>query len=182
MNTPSYDDVQKVREKLQESSFDHWVQDDVFALAWWILFFSTILPYVLWWKIVDKTNLFEIVAFGLLCAVLACFLDLIGVSLGLWGYPDKLISIIPPLIPADLIVIPVGSMIVYQYSSSWFSYILRYAIFAILLAYVIEPLFTLLDIYESYKWWNHTSSFVGLLLFGISIRAFIGFLKKQHQS
>lgn len=181
MNTPSFSEIQKLNDQLNQASFSHWIHDDLFAFTWWFLLISAILPYLLWWKISDKTRFIELTAFGLFSAVLASFLDLLGVTMGLWGYPDKLISSLPPLLPADLSVIPVFSMIIYQFSKTWFSYVLKYVLFAAILSFVIEPIFVKFEMYAHYKWWTHTCSFIGILLFGIVIRLFISFvLRHSH--
>lgn len=182
MNIPSFNELQKFIDKCHHQSFIHWLQDDLFAATWWVLLSATLIPYFIWWRVVDKSRLLEIVAFGLFSAVSASFLDLIGTTLGLWGYPDKLIPVLPPLLPADLVVIPICSMIIYQYSKNWFCYLYRYLILAFILAYIVEISFEQFDMYTKLKWWTHTYSFLGLWLYGISLRLFINFILKNNLS
>ncbi|WP_226669524.1 CBO0543 family protein [Metabacillus litoralis] len=179
MIPPSFDDIQRLSDELNHQGYLHWFQDDLFAFNWWLLLSATVLPYFIWWRIVDKNRLIEISALGLFSAISASFFDLIGTTLGLWGYPDKLIPVLPPLLPADLVVIPICSMIIYQYSHNLFSYLWRYVILSLFLAYVIEVAFSDLGMYIKLKWWTHTYSFFGLCLYGISLRLFMNVLLKN---
>lgn len=173
---PSYKDEQTLREKLRDISLEHWVHEDLFSFNWWLLLAASILPFFIWWRLVDKTRLFEILTFGLICAIFACFLDVVGVSFLLWGYPDKLFHFIPPLVPADFVVIPVSGMLIYQYFSTWKSYAAAAAGLGILFAYIIEPLFSLLDMFVLIHW-KHTYSFIGFILFFLGIRLLMMGLK-----
>ncbi|XQY91192.1 CBO0543 family protein [Metabacillus sp. HB246100] len=180
MTTPSYEDIYRLHDDVNDKGFYHWYYDDLFALTWWVLFFATIVPYFIWWRIVDRKRLMEMTSFGLFSATLASFLDVIGVTIGLWGYPDKLIPVLPPLLPADLVIIPVSSMLIYQYTTKWSSYILFYLLFSLLLAFIVEPIFSYYDMYIAHKWWTHTYSFFGLVLYGCSLRVFIKFIRANH--
>jgi hypothetical protein len=104
---PAFDEIQKVRETLMEMSYKHWYYEDFLSLNWWFLLLSSLLPYFIWWKVVNKRRIFEIFTYGLLCGMTACVLDVMGVDMLLWAYPDKLFSLVPPLLPADLVIIPV---------------------------------------------------------------------------
>ncbi|MFL6555613.1 MAG: CBO0543 family protein, partial [Bacillus sp. (in: firmicutes)] len=122
MHIPSFDDIQDARRILSNLSVNHWKQDDLFSPSWWFLLAATIFPYIIWWRVVDKSRYFEIFSFGLISACFSVVLDVIGVDLLWWGYPDKLFSMIPPLFPADMVVIPVTLMIIYQFNKSWTSF------------------------------------------------------------
>ncbi|MCM3708070.1 MULTISPECIES: CBO0543 family protein [Cytobacillus] len=173
---PSFKDEQTLREKLSDVSLEHWLNEDLFSFNWWLLLAASILPFFIWLRLVDKSRFFEILAFGLICAIFACFLDVVGVSFLLWGYPDKLFHFIPPLVPADFVVIPVSGMLIYQNFSTWKSYAAATVGLGILFAYIIEPLFSLLDMFVLIHW-KHTYSLIGFILFFLSIRLLILALK-----
>jgi hypothetical protein len=159
----SYEDVKKVRETLKDVSIDHWMQDDVFTWKWWLLLASTFLPWILWVMFRDKNRTFEILCYGLIWAVLASALDVIGGDLILWGYPDKLLPMVPPLFPADITVIPVSFMFVYQYSKNLFTYMVLSVLCSALFAYVIETLFIKGEMFRLHNW-THTKSFFGFFI------------------
>ncbi|WP_141770123.1 CBO0543 family protein [Bacillus massilinigeriensis] len=89
----------------------------------------------------------------------------LGVDLLWWGYPDKLFSMIPPLFPADLVVIPVTIMLIYQFNKNWKSFIIAIIIWAAVLSYLIEPAFIHFNLLAFEKW-SHTKSFFGFIMFG----------------
>lgn len=175
---PSHADVQKAREVLKEVSFEHWLHQDLFHLNWWILVLASVFPYFIWWRLVDKERFYEIFIYGLVCAIFASFLDVMGVDLLLWGYPDKIFHVIPPLLPADLVVIPVTGMLIYQYFRTWKSFTAGSFLAAAIFAYVIEPLFGLLNMFELINW-KHTYSFIGFALFFLGIRLIITKLNRK---
>ncbi|KON89925.1 hypothetical protein AF332_25945 [Sporosarcina globispora] len=166
---PSYEDEQKIRETLRDVSLEHWLNEDLFSFNWWLLLAAGILPFVIWWRLVDKGRFFEILAFGLICAIFACFLDIVGVSFLLWGYPDKLLHFIPPLVPADFVVIPISGMLIYQYFSTWKSYAAAAVGLGIMFAYIIEPLFSFWNMFVLIHW-THTNSFIGFIIFFLIVR------------
>jgi hypothetical protein len=74
----SYEDVQKARKTLSDESFQHWIHYDLLTWKWWILLILTIVPWFIWFKIVEKKRVHEILAFGLIISILAVLLDTIG--------------------------------------------------------------------------------------------------------
>ncbi|MFZ3589274.1 hypothetical protein ACOI1C_08265 [Bacillus sp. DJP31] len=64
LQIPTYHDIQDALRKLSDLTIEHWKHDDLFSPTWWVLLMATILPYILWWKIVDKSRFFEIFSFG----------------------------------------------------------------------------------------------------------------------
>lgn len=183
MENPSYQDIQNVRQELSDVAFRHWLNDDVFSPTWWLLLASTIIPVYIWYKVVDKKRFFEILSYGLITACLSIVLDVIGVDLTRWGYPDKLFSMIPPLFPADLVVIPISAMLVYQYFNRWSSFLIANTLWASTFAYIIEPLAIKIHMFHMDNW-KHTYSFIGFFILGISVRCIILYLlrklKKNH--
>jgi hypothetical protein len=177
LQTPSYHDIQEARKLLSEVSMKHWKHDDLWSPTWWFLLASTILPFIIWWRIVDKSRFFEIFSFGLLNACFAVTLDVIGVDFIRWGYPDKLFSMVPPLFPADLVAIPVSAMIIYQFFTHWKSFIFATMLWAAMFAYILEPIFMHFDMLALDNW-KHTYSFFGFCAFGILNRGIMVLLLK----
>ncbi len=92
-----------------------WLEHDLFKPHWWFFLASSILPWMVWWKIADKKRFKELLIYGLLWAIFATVFDEFGVSLKFWYYPKELFSMVSPLFPADLTIIPVTFMVVYQF-------------------------------------------------------------------
>lgn len=186
MNVPTYQDIQEARRNLMDISEIHWWHNDFLSATWWVLLAATLIPYFIWWKIVDKERFFEIFSYGLFCGCVAVTLDVIGVDTLKWGYPDKLFSMFPPLFPADLVVIPISAMLVFQYFPTWKSFIVGTILWAILFAYVIEPIFIKFNMLH-FDNWTHNKSFIGFFILGLFTRLVIrglirGVKKKQNQT
>lgn len=185
MHVPTYHDIQEARRNLINISEIHWWHDDFLSVTWWVLLAATILPHFIWWKVVDKERFFEIFSYGLFCGCLSVTLDVIGVDTLRWGYPDKLLSMFPPLFPADLVIIPVSAMLLYQYFVTWKSFFYATVLWASLFAYIIEPIFIHFNMLH-FDNWTHTKTFIGFVLLGLFTRLVMrgllkGVRKKQSK-
>ncbi|QFT88658.1 hypothetical protein FIU87_08385 [Bacillus sp. THAF10] len=148
---------------------------------WWFLLLSLFLPWILWWKIVDNTRFFEILSYGLFWALLASLFDLAGITYHLWNYPYDLYKDIPTLLSADVAVIPVLYMLLYQYAKTWKTFIVGALLVAVIFSYIFEPIFQLLHMLELIKW-SHWKSAISFFLLGLSTKVIFFFLKKHFQS
>ncbi|WP_443142223.1 CBO0543 family protein [Pseudalkalibacillus sp. R45] len=111
----------------------------------------------------------EILIFGLLLSTIVILLDTTGVNNEWWRYNSKLFRIVPHFIPMDYSVLPVGYMITYQFFGSWKRYIIASIVLSSIGAFIIEPLFIYLDVYEQLKW-SHFYSFVIYILIAIVLK------------
>ena len=153
------------------------VQSSVTDPRWWLLFVSIFFPWVIWWKAVDEERLFEILSFGLFWAAMATWLDLLGTTYDMWSYPFKLNPHITTLFPADVAVIPVMYMLLYQYGSNLKSYIAGSMVVAIIFSFIFEPLFVQLHMLDL-KTWSHTKSVFSFFLLAVITRAIFYILVK----
>jgi hypothetical protein len=112
----SFEEVQEAREKFSDLAYQHWLHDDLFTWKWYLLLLLAIIPWIIWWFLVDKKRLPEIVLYGSLIMIPTYVLDNIGTDLMWWEYPDKLFQMIPPLVPADLTLVPCSMMLIFQWS------------------------------------------------------------------
>lgn len=149
---PSFDEVQKIREKLRNMSYEHWIHDDFLTWKWWLLLALAILPWVIWWKIVDKNRAHEILLYGCLIGIFTVILDNLGTELLWWEYPDKLFQMIPPMFPVDLTLVPVMFMVIFQIFTSFKPFLIANLIWGVFAAYIIEPVFVWLGYYQLTGW------------------------------
>jgi hypothetical protein len=124
---------------------------------------ATIIPWLLWIKFRDKDRTYEILSYGLLWSALASLMDVIGGEMILWGYPDKLLPMVPPLFPADITVIPVSFMFIYQFAKTLKTYIAFSLLLSACFAYLIESIFLKVGMFELHNW-THTYSFIGFFV------------------
>lgn len=150
---PGFDDVEKVREQLSEVTRQYWTAHNLFTWQWWLLIVLSIVPWLVWWKLVNKQRMIEIALFGAFVALLASILDVIGTNVLFWGYPQQpLWFLIPPLLPIDLTIMPVEHMLLYEYFPRWKGFILALIVVAVISAFLLEPLFSLCGLYKLYSW------------------------------
>ncbi|ULT59489.1 hypothetical protein L1999_13600 [Neobacillus drentensis] len=163
MKHPTFEDVKKVRETLRDVSINHWFHDDLFTWKWWLLLISATIPWLIWIRFRDKERTFEILSYGLIWATFASITDVIGGDMILWGYPDKLLPTVPPLLPADITVIPISYMFMYQYTKTFKTYLVFSFLLSGCFSYIIEPLFIKGQMFALHNW-THTYSFIGFFV------------------
>ncbi|MBT2734781.1 CBO0543 family protein [Bacillus sp. ISL-7] len=169
MPYPSAKEIIDIQKKLSEMRNEHWYHHDLFTPQWWFLLIITILPWIVWWFLVDRTRIKQIWLYGALMTILIIHLDDIGSSLGLWNYPYKLIGLIPRLNPIDASVLPVLHMLVYQYFTKWKAFLITNIITALLYSYVAEPFFVKIHIYQLLNW-KYSYSFPGYVLKAVVVK------------
>lgn len=160
---------------------DFWFNSVVFTYQWWLLVAITIIPFIVWWKIVDRRRFFEITTYGLLVALLAGLLDAIGVETDAWEYKYDLVPLLDVFIAYDISVLPASYMVIYQYCHTWQSFAIAHVILSLVFAFVSEPLLVYLDIYQLINW-QHIYSVPGYFLLAIFLRWVMRKFIKKSQS
>ena len=152
------DDLHKqllqTRKLSSDLSLEHWLKEEFNTWGWWLSVTLTILPWIIWWKFVDKKRIFEILTYGLFIIFAATLSDVIGSELVLWNYPTRLLPIVPRLLPFDFTIAPFIFMSLYQYYPKWKSFIIASIITSLVLSFIIEPLLVTINLYELITWKN----------------------------
>ncbi len=148
----SFEEIIKARRELQDLTVAHWLQDDLYKWTWWLNVVLTIAPWIIWWKLVDRKRVLEILAYGLLVTMTSTLMDEWGTQAVFWGYPDVMLPFIPRLFPIDYVLIPVIYMLVYQYFSEWKPFIIASVILAAVFAFALEKAMEGLGLYQLYTW------------------------------
>lgn len=133
-----------------------WAAKIVFTWHWWLDVALSVLPWVLWIFVHDKKNTKRLLGAGLFTALVATLLDMIGVTQGAWSYNTLLLPYFPEFLPWDLCVMPVTAMLFYQYFpkiTPW----LKGAIFGVIAAYIVEPVFIWIGVYDPNTWEHYYS-------------------------
>lgn len=151
--TEEFEKIQQARDNLHQLVVHQWKQEIVFTWEWWLLVGLTIIPLVLWWNIVDKKRAHEIAFYGCMITITAVILDDFGINLSWWSYPMNLIPMLPPLLTADTILVPIALMTVYQlFSSNWKTFLIANLIAGAFIAFVAEPIFVWIGYYRLISW------------------------------
>jgi hypothetical protein len=167
---PTFEELEQLREQYNQKAFQNWMHTDIFTLNWWLLLLMFFVPWIIWWKLVDRSQLTELTIFGMLIGLISTLLCIIGYDLMLWGYPNRLVSfLMPPLFPVVLTVLPVMYMMVYQYFRSRSHFIIASFVMSAFAAFVAEPLFVHMGMYVEYNW-THWYSFLIYFAMAVGLR------------
>jgi hypothetical protein len=180
-DTPLWKEQIKSRIHLRDVNLKHWLDNNVFSPVWWFMLISVILIWFVWWELVKKSKLLEIVTYGLFITLLSLIIDITGTENILWGYPNMLVPLAPPLLFADLCVIPVIYMLIYQYFTSWKSFIVVSTISGFLNAFVWEPIAIYLQIYQMTNW-KHIYSFPLYIIVGLLFKKIMCLIMKVQNT
>ncbi len=142
----------KLQKQLRDLSMNYWREHVFNTWQWWFNIAILILPVILWWKLVDKKRLLEIIVYGSLVSAFAIYFDTIGETSVLWEYPYLLIPMDYILIDVDYSILPVLYMLAYQYFHSWKSFIAANTVLSATYSFLAEPLFIQMGLYEIHDW------------------------------
>lgn len=177
-----YDPEHKMIEHLLRAAsrpeINNWLHDDLHKWTWYLNLLLTIVPVYIICKVIDRRRLLELVVYGLFIAVAATFLDCLGLAFNLWDYPDRLLPIEPRLLPVNLVGLPFFYILAYQYFRPWSQFVLANFVLAALFAFVGEPLFIWLNLYDPVAW-HPAYSFPIYIALAILARCFTDFLVKK---
>ena len=149
----SFSEIREIEKKFHDLQYDYWLHHDLFQWQWWFLLIMTIIPWIAWWKLVDKRKLVEILLFGLIVMIIAIFFDLIVSNHMLWGYPHRIHwSLHPILLPYDITFIPVIYMIIYQRYPNWINFTIGMVLLSAVFSWIAEPLLEWMGLYQKYTW------------------------------
>ena len=171
--------ITNTQNKLTLLRIKHWSHYEFLKPQWWLLVFVLLVPWFIWWKIVDRKRLQEIFLYGIMSSFVIIVLDAAGVELGLWGYAFKAIPLYNRCLAIDAGMLPVIFMIVYQCCKDWKKFILVHLTLAAIFAFVLEPFTKAIGITVYYHW-KYIYSFPIYIILPICIRKFLGLLNRAN--
>lgn len=148
-----------IQMELWKYSFQRWSTKELFSFAWLFNIAVIIILYVIWVKVVDKRRLKDLLLFGSLIAVCAGFIDMAGITIGLWEYKVRLLPVSTSLFPFDYTAIPILYMLVFQYTISWRNYLIGSLLASAFFSFVISPIYVLIGI-KQYHNFNYLYMFI----------------------
>lgn len=171
-----------LNKKMAAFSKEWWYEEVVFTFPWWVVLVTLILPWLLWWKFVDRRRIKEISIIGFFIMITSYLLDQMGASLSLWTYKVTPTPLAREVFdPADLAILPVFYMLIYQYFSSWKNYIIAQIGLALFAAYIGGNLFQWLGIYLIINW-KHIYSVPIYILLGLVAKLLVHGLNALEKS
>jgi len=179
--SPSFIEESEIQNKADIALRESWKSDILFTWQWWLLLALAIIPWLVWWMLVDRKRIFEILTYGLMIMTVSTLFDAIGVELDLWEYHYQLIPLLDVFIVYDVSVIPVTYMLIYQYFNIWKSFLIANIVLSGIFAFVSEPILKWLNYYQLIEW-KYLYSFGIYIAIAIIIKCFINILKKVSRS
>lgn len=82
------DKIIELRKQIFKIQYDLFMHHTLFSFKWWVMLCFVILLWFLWWKLVDKKRLQEIVLTGFIAGFLTFIFDAFGLEMVLWAYPS----------------------------------------------------------------------------------------------
>lgn len=160
--------IMELQQELLALRISDW-QEKVFSLQWFFIIFLIVVPWITWWKLVNKKYIAEILSFGLLIMVTASLLNEVGLQLQLWRSPYSLLPVPHRWFAPAYSYLPVTFMLIYQYSRTWKSFTIMTVALSAITAFVFQPILTWLGIHIFIKW-NYFYSFLTLIAEGLGMR------------
>lgn len=167
-----------LKNELSHLSIQHWLDYEFLTWRWFLKLFIIVFYIFVFLKVVDRKRLFEIVAYGAFISLISTVLDIIGTYFVLWEYPFRVLPLEFSEIH-DLVVIPITFMLVYQFFTDWKPFIIANILLAAVSAFVMEPIFVLLNFYKPIVW-EHIYSFPIFFVLAIMTKYVIVKLKASR--
>lgn len=143
--------------------------EKVFSLQWFFLVFLLIVPWIIWWRLVKRKHIAEILSYGLLISATSSFLNGNGLNLLLWSYPYRLLPFSPSMYIISYSVLAVTFMLMYQYFRTWKSFATANVIMASIYAFIFQPILKWIGMYTMINW-SYFYSFVLYIMMGLGLR------------
>lgn len=178
MPIPTNDQIAEAEKQLAQMKIANWLAQDLFSPVWWLMLAMLVIPWLIWWKYVDRNRILQITLYGMLVLILSSYLDAIGSELVLWQYNRMLIPLWSRLVAVDFSVMPVTYMFVYQYFRSWPTFALASVAVGAVYAFLAEPVMIRLGIYQLNEW-SHWYSLVIYIVMALSLRLLVDKLSAQ---
>lgn len=147
----------ELQKKLTAVHMETWLREDVFHLQWWFLLSLFIFTVIVWWQMLNKTRLPEIILYAVLTMIIMMGIDEYGEELTLWDYPINLLPIFPVIATLNLALLPMVFSLTYQYFPTWKSFSFASIVMSGLLSFVIEPALAQGNFYQLLNWKYHYS-------------------------
>lgn len=142
-----------------------WLSEIVFSWRWWINVALTIIPWIVWIYKRDKEKSRVLLFLGLIVIIMTNCLNNIGLSYHLWHYDYKIFPDVLMFVPWDYSLFPVGIMFMLQIKPEISAFI-KAILFASLTAFIIEPFYSWIGLYQPVHWkyWYSFIIYISLYL------------------
>ncbi len=181
MDFPTFEQVLDAQNISIQLQLDHWLKFEVFSPQFWLLIGMLIIPWFIWFKLVERKRLLEIIIFGLIISIIVTTLDELGCQLNLWEYLYDIEPLFPRLIPMNFTLLPIGYMLVYQYFTKWKSFVAANAVVAAFYSFIGEPFLKMAGIYAMLNW-KQIYSFPIYIIIAVLVRVLVDWIVSKKEA
>ncbi|MGI5838608.1 MAG: hypothetical protein ACOX8W_02995 [bacterium] len=172
------DTIELLRQSRLETGLLHtqlW-HENFLTYRWWLIVAVIAASYLVWWVLVDKRLLPELLLYGSFIAVARVIFDDWGILAGRWTYVVDLIHVPhTSLFLNDLTVFPLALMLVYQYGDTWARFLVLAVLTEGIISFVFLPFLAWVGILVLHDW-SYVGTFLVTTSIAISMRAIMSFL------
>jgi hypothetical protein len=161
-----------LQQKYATLAIENWLSDSIFNFSWLFLLILSVVPWLIFVKLLDRKRTLQIWGFGLIVIIITSFTDDLGSELSAWVYPIKFVPVGLLAFPFDFSIIPVSCMLIYQYFNTWKTFSIALVSQAAIFAFIGEPISVMLGTIIYLKW-KYIYSFVFYIVTGLLARFII---------
>lgn len=176
LTSPSDEQIAYILKHVTYARIDNWFDTDFNTFGWWLQLLLAVFSIMVWWKIMNKKRLMELIFYSFTIMTITIWFDEVGYEIGLWYYPIDLIPVFPPATAIDYFMLPIMYGIVYQYCRSWKTFIIATCLLSGVFSFILEPLLEKFGFYVPIKW-NHYYSFPIYIGIAIIMKAIVEKIK-----
>ncbi|MGI5838605.1 MAG: CBO0543 family protein [bacterium] len=147
-------------------------QQNFMTSRWWAILVLIAVSYAVWWMLVDKRRLPELLLYGSFIAVARNIFGSWGTLTGRWTYVVDLIPLPEVAFINDLTIVALAYMLVYQYSKSWVSFLGLSVITGGVFSYIFFPILVRTGLLVIHNW-TYTGTFLFLVITAAVMRGII---------
>jgi hypothetical protein len=155
-------------EELSQFQKEYWqLFTDIGTWQFWVVLMSLILPLIVLFVSIDKDKALLLGFFGLNYHIWFAYVNTIGISLGVWEYPYKLVYFLPSF-ALDASLVPVSFMLLYQWTLNHKKNIYLYSILlSAIFAFIVKPIMVYFHFFHMFKGLNYFHLFLFYVAFFI---------------
>lgn len=159
--TLAYDPVHNLVSQGAASRVAFWEQNAFLTWQWWLLAAAVMVVAIIWWRLVDKNRLVEIICYALVGSIPAIGFDTIATQMGWYSYPIS----IEPFFPGAIVGISIPAMtysIAYQKYPIWRDFSIALIIISAAFAFIGQPVLAYFGAFKLYNY-SFVYSFIALV-------------------
>lgn len=108
------DMIIQAKENLHQLLYSQWITEQFLSSKWFATTGLIAFSYFLFFYLVDKKRIIEILLYGSLISVIYTIYDMFGSQFVFWTFLLREFPIMPSIFPDNLTYVPLYAMLVYQ--------------------------------------------------------------------